>query len=662
EDKDGDLDLYLVREESNEVEFYRNNNGLFNRSLVNLSFESNFFVYNINLRDFDSDGDLDFLIYGIASFSPYYSSQIRIYQNNGNGSYDEIPTLLSVYGIYDYDWVDCDQDGDLDIVGRDHYIQDSYDFSILFDKPKNSFSNFSRKGTTGLGSWSDFNRDGLSDFLQHGYRFNNGAYYFTTKIYKQTEFGIFQDINENLPDKLYGEWFDYDGDGDVDISSETYFINNGNESFSNSGIRAPEYPRSINGNTNIITTLDFNGDGHLDFFTKDGKLFINTSNKIKPKPETPTNLNAEVNSKSALLTWGDVGKDNEVYNLYIRKGNETIFSSESNRNTGYPLITKNQLKYKDYSSGLKVSDPLRPKGNVGTAPIFRAQELTPGTYHWSVQTVGSGQLTSKFAGEGSFTIENEIEEEEDQMYEAEEHYVVETDFGVKSAVSEFSSPVYDDGTGSAVAIFDKGDEFKIDFDIPSSGNYTLKLRVRSGHTYNSMAYWPNGYLFKLDNNDISLNGDPGSVSDFSSHYGGAYWGDMISESIQFSEGSHSLSIKANGNWGAIDYLIVERINSSASSRIANNGLLTTQESGLEEISLYPNPTQHILNISYSSGTLGRYDIKVLDLTGKEMYSTILEKQEKTNIASLDISQFKPGIYLMVITNNDTKIVRKFLKK
>ncbi|WP_169513415.1 FG-GAP-like repeat-containing protein [Flexithrix dorotheae] len=811
EDKDGDLDLFLARENSNEIEFYRNNSGHFNRSIINLNLESNFLVYNINLRDFDSDGDLDFLIYGSDNVPGFITSEINIFQNNGNGTYDEIPMFLNVYGNFEYNWVDSDQDGDLDIQGREHEIQYSQDFRLLYDKSENSFSNYPKRGVSGLGSWTDLNKDGLKDFLQHGYRFENGPFYFWTRLYMQGEFGIFKDLNKGFPDKLYGEWFDYDGDGDVDISSTTFFKNNGNENFSNSGIRTPVYPKSINGVSNILTTLDFNGDGHLDFFTKDGKLYINSSDKIKSKPQIPANLKANPNSHSVLLSWNDVRKEEEAYNLYIRKGNETIFTSESNRDTGYPQITKNHLKYEDYRSGLKESDPLRPKGNVGIAPIFKARELAPGTYHWSVQTVGSGQLASKFASEGSFTISNkdfpcsidkvvlaetscsnfgnillqtveiyftnrpfgtlvvnnkelevisnpmvvgfapepgepidlsvyfkenpeckyEIEDfilpqkcddcfknrvlttqkevdefncrvlegnlyidgtditnldalhiltsvketlliknspnlvsieglknltevgnmeihSNDQLtslkglenlqkitqlainfnpllsdccildklkdfvsgnliiknnafgcysleniqrecglspnfFQAEEHYQVLNDVGSNGTVKEFNEPIYKDGSGKGVSIFDVDDEFKIDFNVEENASYRLVVRLRAGGEVTNEAYWPNGYQFKLEGKEVKLVGDNTTLSEFSSYYGGAHWGDMISDTVNLEVGeTYNLAIKSAKAYAAVDYLFVEKVGGVRSNRPPSELKLSQNEVGENE--------------------------------------------------------------------------------
>ncbi|WP_020531466.1 T9SS type A sorting domain-containing protein [Flexithrix dorotheae] len=648
-DDDGDLDLMVVEEYSNQIKLYTNNQNNFTASLIPLPYNEEDQIISFEVRDFDSDGDFDFLLYSFLG----YDTELRIIENQ-EGNYVEMIQSFDVYGVFNFKWIDVDQDGDLELsIGR-YDIQTSYDFIVELNKADKTLFENNARNVRGVGSWADYNQDGLVDFLHHGYKYDNGVFNYWTKLLQQNSSGIFEDMNVGLPDQLYGEWFDYDGDGDLDIKAETYYENNGSGQFSDTGIPSPIYPNNtLNGLTNVIAKVDYNGDGFLDIFTKDGKLLINQSFQSKPLPIVPTNLNALVDSSSALLTWDNVRRpeEHESYNLYVKKGDELILSGEANFITGYGLVEES---------------------NVGIHPIFKVTNLKPGTYQWSVQTKGCGKLSSKFAAEGTFVIENSVIEPASQKYEAEEHFIVINNQGSKSNVTEFSSPVYSDDSGRAVAIFDNGDEFKIDFDVPSSGNYTLKLRVRSGHTHNSMVYWPNGYLFKLDNNSISLNGDPGSVSDFSSHFGGAYWGDMISEPIQISEGKHSLFIKANSSWGAVDYLIVEsEVHQSAASRNAYGSLDKVLDkvldkeisSDLEQVGLYPNPAQNDLNISFSSSVMDEYSIKIIDLTGKLMLLTELNKANiNKNSRTIDISSYKPGMYFVEINNGRSKVVKKFLKK
>jgi hypothetical protein len=75
------------------------------------------------------------------------------------------------------------------------------------------------------------------------------------------------------------------------------------------------------------------------------------------------------------------------------------------------------------------------------------------------------------------------------------------------------------------------------------------------------------------------------------------------------------------------------------------------------ISLYPNPTSQMLNISHPE--LNSLGIQIVDLNGKQMYSGTIQKD-----VPLDVSTYSPGMYLVTIDNKETnkKNTYKIIKK
>ena len=76
----------------------------------------------------------------------------------------------------------------------------------------------------------------------------------------------------------------------------------------------------------------------------------------------------------------------------------------------------------------------------------------------------------------------------------------------------------------------------------------------------------------------------------------------------------------------------------------------------EKISIYPNPTDGVLNISISNGSID--NIVVSDITGK----VLVEKAVNADQAEIDLSSYNKGIYLVkVVTENDSYIEKVVLK-
>lgn len=65
------------------------------------------------------------------------------------------------------------------------------------------------------------------------------------------------------------------------------------------------------------------------------------------------------------------------------------------------------------------------------------------------------------------------------------------------------------------------------------------------------------------------------------------------------------------------------------------------------IKIYPNPTQDFINIELENSNSTRINIQVLSLDGKQ----IVNKNHDGGNISLDMSDFAPGIYLLVLNQN-----------
>ncbi|UZR98617.1 PQQ-dependent sugar dehydrogenase [Chondrinema litorale] len=151
---------------------------------------------------------------------------------------------------------------------------------------------------------------------------------------------------------------------------------------------------------------------------------------------------------------------------------------------------------------------------------------------------------------------------ESSFLEAEEYYEIVTDEGssdIGLAYSTFNSQE------KSVGLFDTGDRIKIAIDIETAnailtpGNFIINAQVRSGNSVKNNSYWPNGYNFYLDDEEITFTGVDSTIAGPSSDLGGSYWGTMTSSEVFLNQGIHYLEIEANAGYGALDYIELVKI-------------------------------------------------------------------------------------------------------
>lgn len=84
------------------------------------------------------------------------------------------------------------------------------------------------------------------------------------------------------------------------------------------------------------------------------------------------------------------------------------------------------------------------------------------------------------------------------------------------------------------------------------------------------------------------------------------------------------------------------------------------ESIKEDVLLYPNPTNDILNI-YFPTSLSNPEIEIYNLEGKLIYSERNIQPDQQNV-SIEIAPFSNGVYLFVLKDKDNRITKRFIKQ
>jgi hypothetical protein len=78
--------------------------------------------------------------------------------------------------------------------------------------------------------------------------------------------------------------------------------------------------------------------------------------------------------------------------------------------------------------------------------------------------------------------------------------------------------------------------------------------------------------------------------------------------------------------------------------------------------VFPNPASDNLNISFVTNEASSIDCKILDVTGKLLYSKHMESDGGLVEESVNVSEFATGIYFLRIETPKGTTIEKFVKE
>lgn len=135
--------------------------------------------------------------------------------------------------------------------------------------------------------------------------------------------------------------------------------------------------------------------------------------------------------------------------------------------------------------------------------------------------------------------------------EAEDIFSVANEAGENSTVGVDENPV-GASAGRAVRLFDGEDAATLTFSVAAARTFDLALRVRVGEqSGDDSTALADQYVLTLNGDTMSYRLDPYSMSNLE---GDTYWGEIVIEDADLSQGEHELTVMAMRDWLKLDRL------------------------------------------------------------------------------------------------------------
>ncbi|TYP99302.1 putative secreted protein (Por secretion system target) [Tenacibaculum adriaticum] len=193
--------------------------------------------------------------------------------------------------------------------------------------------------------------------------------------------------------------------------------------------------------------------------------------------------------------------------------------------------------------------------------------------------------------------------------------------------------------GLNVAYADTGDWMAYnDINFSTSGSYLIEYRVASEVDGAVISSDLNGGTIVLGN--VAIPNTSGWQN----------W-QTVSQTVNINAGTYNFGIYIQNTGVNINWIRITKIGAAVSTiDVASS---TIQDHSIELITMYPNPAESTLNFSSEiEGT----QISIFNSTG------ILVANRKMNRNTLNVSDLKSGIYVIVFEKNGKNTVKKFIKK
>lgn len=324
-DNDGDLDIVMMGIDYatafNMNALYENVNGTFTQVEVGQNGVS---WGSISSGDYDNDGDLDVLMSGWNVDDETHGYASTYIWENQEGTLVRQDVSDTIPGVFNgsVNWVDIDNDMDLDIIISDDYTGDAglriyinNDGTFTLNQTVTTYAKYYNMAI------GDYDNDGYMDVAV---TVNDSDYNNFIEILTNNN-GIFEHVTELIGSSASASatpiaWGDYDNDGDLDLAAngtdddykgEAILYKNEDGMFSaveNTGFLAVGGHslawQDVDGDLDLdILITGFYDHTEIDEYYGTSRLYKNNHDVINTAPVTPSDLSSFVEDGVVTFNW-----------------------------------------------------------------------------------------------------------------------------------------------------------------------------------------------------------------------------------------------------------------------------------------------------------------------------------------------------------------------
>lgn len=116
----------------------------------------------------------------------------------------------------------------------------------------------------------------------------------------------------------------------------------------------------------------------------------------------------------------------------------------------------------------------------------------------------------------------------------------------------------------------------------------------------------------------------------------------------------------SGIVGGVYTVVVTDDNGCTTSRdVTVNSFVGMEELSSEAIKVFPNPSNGLFNVSLNGSFEGEFTAKVMDLSGREVYSNSIENK---NMFAIDLSNSSSGTYIVQLASDKVLVTKRIVVK